>query len=116
MMYPIEKYKYYVTKTKAGEHKVIAATTYAGRTVRGVAICSKDDEFSLEKGKQLAAMRCALKVANKRLNRATDKVDEAVMIYNKADAHLTKMTCYHRDAYEAKTEVEEALDKLMASM
>ena len=45
-MYPIEKYRYYTNG-----RRVIAVSTYAGKTVRGVATCDPGDEFSMEKGK-----------------------------------------------------------------
>lgn len=48
-MYPIEKYKFYTNGSR-----VIAVSTYAGKTVRGVAVCHAGDAFSLEKGKKLA--------------------------------------------------------------
>ena len=51
-MYPIEKYKFYTNGSR-----VIAVSTYAGKTVRGVAVCHAGDTFSLEKGKKLAALR-----------------------------------------------------------
>ena len=51
-MYPLEKYKYY----QAG-NKVIAVSTFAGRTVRGVAKCNPKDNFDLEKGKMLPARK-----------------------------------------------------------
>ena len=56
-MYPIEKYRYFTNGSK-----VVAVSTYAGKTVRGVANCDPNDEFSLEKGKELAAARSALHV------------------------------------------------------
>ena len=61
-MYPIEKYKFYTNGSR-----VIAVSTYAGKTVRGVAVCHAGDTFSLEKGKKLAALRCAEKIAKSAL-------------------------------------------------
>lgn len=60
-----DNYKYVVTPTK-----VIALSTYAGKVVRGVAKCSPQDKFDVDYGKELAAARCNLKVAQKRLKRA----------------------------------------------
>ena len=45
-MYPFEKYRYYT----AG-NKIIAVSTYAGKTVRGIAKCAEGDTFDIEKGK-----------------------------------------------------------------
>lgn len=47
-MYPIEKYRYYTNG-----RRVIAVSTYAGKTVRGVATCDPGDEFSMERVRHL---------------------------------------------------------------
>lgn len=113
-MYPIEKYKFYTNGSR-----VIAVSTYAGRTVRGIAVCHDGDEFSLEKGKQLAALRCAEKIARKRLNRAMKKVNEARSAWIEAKAYLDRMIDYKFDAtYElysviaAKNELLDNLNKI----
>ena len=108
-MYPIEKYRYHQTKTKDGKEKVIAISTYAGRTVRGVAICHTGDDFDLEKGKKLAAARCAVKIAEKRLDRADRKLEEAYDIVRAAERHADKMNSYY---YDAEDQLHEALDFL----
>lgn len=110
-MYPIEKYKFYTNGTR-----VIAVSTYAGRTVRGIAVCHDGDEFSLEKGKQLAALRCAEKIARKRLNRANRKVDEAYWAYVDAKAYLNKMVYYKDDALYELNEVIAAKNDLLDSL
>lgn len=104
-MFPIEKYHFYYD----GDRKIIAVSTYAGKTVRGIAICHKDDEFDLEKGKKLAAARCAIKIAKKRVNRACDKVEEAWEAASRADKNLTKAQRYSEDA---EWELEEAYRNL----
>ena len=110
-MYPIEKYKFYFN-----DSKVIAVSTYAGKTCRGVAICDSSDEFSLEKGKKLAALRCGEKIAQKRLNRAQRKVDEAYRAYIDAEAYLDKMCDYKDDAIYKLDEVVAAKDELLDSL
>lgn len=65
-MFPLEKYRYFTN----GEDTVIAEQTFAGRKFRGKAICDSQDEFDLEKGKKLAALRCNLKICEKRLKLA----------------------------------------------
>lgn len=86
-------YKFYV----AG-NKVIAVSSFAGATVRGVAKCNPNDEFDLEYGKALAAARCSEKIAAKRCKRAYSKVDEARAQVNAALSHLQKMMTYEADA------------------
>lgn len=79
-MYPIEKYDFKTyEKTNPDGTKttvVIALTTYRGKVVKGVAKCMESDDFSLEKGKELAAARCDLKVCHKRMRRLYGKTNE----------------------------------------
>lgn len=110
-MYPFEKYRYYTNG-----RKVIAVSSYAGKTVRGVAKCASEDEFDLEKGKQLAALRCALKIARKRHERASRKVWEAREAFIKAEEYLDRMEDYADDAYDEVDEIEDAIYDLLEDM
>lgn len=73
---------------------VVATSTYAGKTVRGVARCHPNDEFDMDKGIQLAVYRCNLKVAAKRQARAARKVKEAKLALYEAQVFLDKMLDY----------------------
>ena len=44
-----KRYKYYVVHD-GDIHKVICVSHYAGKSYRGIAICSPDDTFNLDKG------------------------------------------------------------------
>ena len=110
-MYPIEKYQYYTNGKR-----VIAVSTYAGKTVRGVAACDPSDTFSMEKGKELAAARCALKIANKRLARASRKEAEATTAIIEAERYLDKMVNYCSDAWRDKFEAEENLKEVLNNL
>ncbi len=110
-MYPIEKYKFYTNGSR-----VIAVSTYAGKVVRGVAVCHADDEFSLEKGKQLAALRCAEKIATKRLKRAHTKVDEAYRAHVYSGDYLDKMVSYENDAEHEFNEVITAKKQFLETL
>ena len=79
-------------------NKVIAVSSFAGQTVRGVAKCNPADEFDSEKGAALAAARCGVKIAEKRVKRAYSKVDEAKAIVDAAITHLSEMMKYQSDA------------------
>ena len=111
MNYPLDKYKFIT----AG-NRVIAITTYAGKRVRGVAVCSKDDNFSLEKGKELAAARCALKVAQKRYKRASRKLGEAENACANADSYYDRMICYYEDSFNEVDEARYNLENLLESL
>lgn len=110
-MYPIEKYKFY----QAGK-KIIAVSTYAGRTVRGVAVCDDADTFDLEKGKALAAARCGLKIAHKRRARAERKYNEVYNAYLVAEKRLDDMADYCDDAMMEIDEAEGAIQDLLKNM
>jgi len=97
----MEKYKYYTTN-----NKVIAVSTYAGKTVRGVAKCDPRDTFDLEKGKVLAAKRCNEKVAKRRYARAQKRVKEAARDLQAAQNHYHKMLQYMNDAHDAYGQAE----------
>lgn len=107
-MYPIEKYRFYTNG-----NKVIAISTYAGKTVRGVAKCAPEDTFDLEKGKKIAAARCAVRVAEKRLIRADKKVEEAEAALDRAKAYAHDMNSYFFDAEDAFFDAKDYLEDLI---
>ena len=111
MNYPLEKYRFYI----AGR-KIIAVSSYAGKTVRGCSICHPDDNFDLETGKRIAAARCNEKVAAKRLNRASQKSIEATMAVEAAKKHQADMNEYYNDAFVAYNMAAQEYDKLIASL
>jgi len=109
--YPLEKYHFYVHG-----NRVIAASTYAGKIVRGVAVCANDDEFDLEKGKRLAAARCNAKIALKRVNRAADKVAEAQAALEAADRKVEDMIVYYQDSSVALTDAMREVERLQSEI
>ena len=108
MTYPIEKYRFYTTG-----NKVIAVSTYAGKTVRGVARCAPEDTFDMEKGKQIAAARCAVRIAEKRFSRAERKETEAWNALKQAESYMNKMSEYVNDADDALYAANCVLDNLL---
>lgn len=101
-MFPISKYKFFVTPDQS---KVIAVSTYAGKTVKGVAKRDPRDPFDLDFGKELAAARCAAKVAKKRKARARKQVWKAQRQFMEAQKYFNRMCAYEADA---RKEYEEA--------
>ena len=104
-MYPISKYKFY--QTAKGD--IIAVSSYAGKTVKGVAKLHPNDAFDEEFGKELAVARCAVKVAKKRCARAQKKIELAKTEVYTARDYLKKMEDYEQDAYN---ELREAISNL----
>lgn len=109
--YPIDKYKFYQQGTT-----IYAVTTYAGQTVKGTARLAEGDTFNFEKGKTLAAARCAAKVAKRRLARARIKLAEAKTQVAVAKAHRDKMRQYKADAKMAVKASETALRVILKDM
>ena len=109
--YPLEKYRYYFNG-----NRVIAVSTYGGKTVRGVAICHPEDSFNVELGKRLAAARCNEKIAIKRYARANRRLDEALKDVEKATEHMHNMADYRNDAFVAMNEASQAVDTLMSEV
>ena len=106
--FPLEKYRFY-----EANNKIIAVSTYGGRTVRGISICHPEDTFDKEIGKQLAAARCNEKIAAKRYARAQAKYIEALNERDRAIAHLDQMKEYMNDSFIAMNEAAQACDKII---
>jgi hypothetical protein len=107
MSFSLEKYKYYIVGKK-----IIAVSTYAGKVVRGVAICADNDKFSAVAGKEIAAARCNVKVCRKRKNRAQQKYHEAYDNFIKARRELDTMSQYLTDSSKALSEAEIELTEI----
>jgi hypothetical protein len=99
------KYKHVVTS-----NKVIAISTYAGKTVKGVAKCDPRDSFDEATGVKLADARLNAKVAKQRKAMAEKKFAIAQRELAAAQARMDKMASYLKDSSVAveqtKLEVE----------
>ena len=101
MSIDLNKYKFITHNRKDGRVEIIALATFAGKMVRGKAICALDDAFDEEKGKLLAAARCNEKIAAKRYKRAQRKLAEAGKAVAEATKFYDAMRHYRDDAYYA---------------
>ena len=106
------KYNFYTD----GKTKVIAVSTYAGKTVRGIAKCDVNDTFFLEKGKELAAARCNEKVAKKRLIRAQNANIDVLLEYGRLMKKFEKAVSYKEDSQVALTEAENLVASILETM
>lgn len=122
MKYSLDKYKFYQYKSKNAEDPTIvkdtvaAASTYAGRTVKGYAKCDPKDQFSIEKGQKLAAARCNAKIAAKRVKRASAKYLEAQQQLADARRFMARMTEYYTDAVDQLDEANATVTDMLKSM
>ena len=109
------KYTFFTRPSENGEGNVqvvVANSTYGGRCVRGIAKCDPHDEYNKVVGMQLAAARCNLKVAKKRVARSRHEikwVEESIRYYQD---RLTKMKRYNLDSENELVEAQEKLDNL----
>ena len=103
------EYKYKIDEEK---RTIVAMSTFAGRTVVGVARCADTDEFNIETGKKIAAARCSVKIAEKRMKRAEDCYSCAVENMKCWGEYATKMKHYESDSVEAYKKAVEALAEI----
>ena len=108
----VPKYRYYTN----GENVVVAVASYAGRTIRGVARCSEQDEFDLEIGKKLAAARCAMKIARARVKNAELQKEmwQEILAHNAVE--YEKWDDRYADAIEIEKKANEAYEKMIESL
>jgi exonuclease VII small subunit len=109
MEYSLDRYNYYTT-----QNKVIAVSTYAGRTVKGIAKCDPRDTFSIDSGKKIAAARCNEKVATKRAGRAYKKIVSAKNELEKNIAYYNKMVDYYNDSLASLKQASEDVENLVS--
>ena len=105
------QYKYYNSDTT-----VVALSTFAGRTVRGVAKLDPVDTFSLETGKKLAGARCSVKIATKRMKRAEKCLAEAQAARRAAEKLVEDMTHYYNDSITNLATAEAELRQVLSSI
>lgn len=112
----LTKYTFVTHTRKDGRVEVIAISTFAGKPVRGKAICAKDDTFDEEKGKLLAAVRCNDKIATKRYNRAKQKLAEAEKAVADATKFYNIMRHYQEDAFLAKLNASKIVKETLSEL
>lgn len=102
----MSRYKFYFDEKNS---TIICVSSFAGKAVKGRAKCHPNDDFNEDLGKELAKLRCDLKVADKRRVHAAKKALAAHHAANYAKAHSDKMWRYYADA---SREFEDAADKV----
>ena len=94
------RYHFYFTPN----NETICISTYAKKTVKGVAKCSQNDKFDATIGKRLAMLRCDKKIAKKRMNRAIEKLNYYTTALSWARREYDKALAYAQDATHAYDE------------
>ena len=115
--YPVEKYNIVVHQHPTYHTtEIIAFSTYAGKVVKGHAICQVGDNYNEEAGKKLAIARCAAKIACKRQTRAAKLLAKANKELQNAQKYVINMTNYFDDACQEVHETKAELASILASM
>ena len=109
MSFPKSKYKIFKSK----DNKVIAVSTYAGKTVKGVSKCDPRDSFDQTFGEDLAIARCSHKIAKKRAKRAKAEQAKAIKSVDAAMRKMQKMNKYVMDAESEVHTTADAINDLM---
>lgn len=89
------RYRFFVNEK---EKTIYCVSRYAGKPVRGIAKCSPVDTFDIEKGRELAKLRCDIKIAQKRVKNATLKLHNTEKAISIMEKHHDEMKQYHQDA------------------
>lgn len=106
----MERFKFIEhTDKKTGIKEVIALTHYCGETVKASASCNPADTYDFEVGKKLAALRCAMKIADIRVRKAY-KADFEIM--KELDILLRKRAKQMEKTNYAAEQYEEAAEEL----
>ena len=109
MAFSKDKFRFVDHQPKTSDaREIIAIGEYLGKTVKGSAKCDPRDTFDAATGEELAARRCNFKIAEKRLENATVKVEAAQKALAEVQVALDKALNYHEHAnkeYESASEL-----------
>lgn len=112
MRFPITKYSFY-TKPAENNLDIIAVSTFAGKTVKGIAKCHPNDKFDQTKGMNIAAARCAEKIARKRVKRAESCLEKAHKALEEAQTQVSRMEAYVDDSWTELFDTQAYLDEVL---
>ena len=83
---------------KIPENTIIAAATFAGKVVFGRARCHPSDTFNFDTGVNIAVLRCALKIADKRRKYAHSEYAKNLHKYEEAKNILNRSMEYAKSS------------------
>ena len=110
MAFSKDKFKFVDHQLKTSDtREIIAIGEYLGKTVKGSAKCDPRDTFDSATGKELAARRCNFRIAEKRVENATLKVEEAQKALSEAQTKLEKALSYQAHANKEYSEASTLL-------
>lgn len=95
------------------DRTVIAITKWHGKTYKGFARCSENDEWNEDLGKRLAAARVELKVARAREHQADIEMRQILRLQNQIYEAGKKVAAYNRDAGKKWFDAQKNLDAIL---
>lgn len=96
--------------------ETICISSYAKKTVKGIAKANPRDVYDKERGELLAKTRCDYKVAQKRVKNAASRLAEAENLMRTITEYHGKMLRYYDDAIAERTMIKNSLESLLESL
>lgn len=93
--------------------KTIAIAHCHGKVVRGVAVCSEQDEFNPEIGEEVAIARCNFKIAKMKRNYFRDEYCAYVEIINQLQERINKISAKYGETYDNFIEAGNYLESVL---
>lgn len=103
------RYRFFKNENK---REIICVSSYAKKPVRGYARCAEGDEFNEELGKDLAQVRCDMKIAQKRINKRYQDYEIAKNESLKATENLTRTWDLYCEAVREVYDLQERLESI----
>ena len=110
------KYVYKIHTKRNGKREIVAVSSYAGKTVKAKAVCNPDDNYNEEIGKEIARLRCAIKIDEKRAKRAKKEKDTLFKAEAELAKKLLKNSTYVTESIAQLEADKEELNKLISTL
>lgn len=104
------RYRYY-----QDGNRTICVSSFAGKPVRGVAICDSKDTFTEDAGQKVSMARCDVKVANKRVKKAFQDLNGLYEARDTINAYIVKATERYDLARDKQDKAEQGLLDILSS-
>ena len=117
MAFNKDKFKYVDHTPKSTEvREIIAIGEYLGSVVKGSAKCDPADTFDANTGETLAALRCNLKIAEKRFSHASDALATSQVALARAYSAVEADQKYFDHASAELEEAQRLLDEFYQTL
>ena len=117
MAFNKDKFKYVDHTPKSTDvREIIAIGEYLGSVVKGSAKCDPADAFDANTGETLAALRCNLKIAEKRFSHASDAFATSQVALAEASSKVESDQKYFEHASAELKEAQRLLDEFYQTL